>query len=162
MRNGLGAIYAAHHVGVAFGVACEALNTFKGIKRRLEIKHQTDKITVYDDFAHHPTAIKTTLSGLRAKVRKEPIIAIVELRSNTMKSGFHQQSLVDALTDADQVLILRPQNNDWDINALFDTDCLFNSVDDIVNQLTQINQGHFVVMSNGSFDDIFNKLIPAL
>ncbi len=162
MRNGLGAIYAAHHVGVAFGVACEALNTFKGIKRRLEIKHQTDKITVYDDFAHHPTAIKTTLSGLRAKVRKEPIIAIVELRSNTMKSGFHQQSLVDALTDADQVLILRPQNNDWDINALFDTDCLFNSVDDIVNELTQINQGHFVVMSNGSFDDIFNKLIPAL
>ena len=162
MRNGLGAIYAAHHVGVAFGVACEALNTFKGIKRRLEIKHQTDKITVYDDFAHHPTAIKTTLSGLRAKVRKEPIIAIVELRSNTMKSGFHQQSLVDALTDADQVLILRPQYNDWDINALFDTDCLFNSVDDIVNELTQINQGHFVVMSNGSFDDIFNKLIPAL
>ncbi len=162
MQNGLGAIYAAHHVGVAFDVACEALSTFKGIKRRLEIKHQTDNITLYDDFAHHPTAIKTTLSGLRAKVADEPIIAIVELGSNTMKSGFHQQSLVDALTDADQVLILKPQNTDWDINALFDADCLFDSVEAIVTQLTKINQGHFVVMSNGSFDDIFNKLIVKL
>jgi UDP-N-acetylmuramate: L-alanyl-gamma-D-glutamyl-meso-diaminopimelate ligase len=99
---------------------------------------------------------------LRAKVKKEPIIAIVELRSNTMKSGFHQQSLVDALTDADQVLILRPQNTDWDIDALFDTDCLFESVDDIVNQLTQINQGHLVVMSNGNFDNIFEKIINKL
>jgi UDP-N-acetylmuramate: L-alanyl-gamma-D-glutamyl-meso-diaminopimelate ligase len=117
---------------------------------------------LYDDFAHHPSAIQTTLQGLRAKVGTENIIAVLELRSNTMKSGFHQQSLVDALTDADQVLILRPQNTDWDIDALFDIDCLFESVDDIVNQLTQINQGHFVVMSNGSFDDIFNKLIPNL
>ncbi|MCS5591155.1 MAG: UDP-N-acetylmuramate:L-alanyl-gamma-D-glutamyl-meso-diaminopimelate ligase [Gammaproteobacteria bacterium] len=162
MQNGLGAIYAAHHVGVAFDVACEALSTFKGVKRRLEIKHQTDNVTLYDDFAHHPTAIKTTLSGLRTKVDNEPIIAIVELRSNTMKSGFHQQSLVDALTDADQVLILKPQNTDWDINTLFDTDCLFDSVDAIVTQLTKINQGHFVVMSNGGFDDIFNKLIAKL
>ena len=79
-----------------------------------------------------------------------------------MKSGLHQQSLVDALTDADQVLVLKPENTDWDIDALFDTDCLFSSVDDIVIQLNQINQGHFVVMSNGSFDDIFNKLIPSL
>jgi len=162
MQNALGAIYAAHHIGVPFDVACEALDTFKGIKRRLEIKHQTDEITLYDDFAHHPTAIKTTLQGLRAKVGTENIIAILELRSNTMKSGIHQQSLVDALTDADQVLVLKPENADWDIDALFDTDCLFSSVDDIVIQLNQINRGHFVVMSNGSFDDIFNKLIPNL
>jgi UDP-N-acetylmuramate: L-alanyl-gamma-D-glutamyl-meso-diaminopimelate ligase len=162
MQNGLGAIYAAHHIGVPFDVACEALNTFKGVKRRLEVKHETDHITLYDDFAHHPTAIKTTLQGLRAKVGTENIIAILELRSNTMKSGLHQQSLVDALTDADQVLVLKPENTDWDIDALFDTDCLFSSVDDIVIQLNQINRGHFVVMSNGSFDDIFNKLIPSL
>jgi len=162
MQNALAAIYAAHHVGVAFNVACEALNTFKGIKRRLEIKHQTNKITLYDDFAHHPTAIKTTLSGLRAKVGKEPIIAIVELRSSTMKSGFHQQGLIDALSNADQSLVLRPENIDWNIDTLFDANCLFNSVDDIVTQLTKINQGHFVVMSNGNFDDIFNKLIAKL
>jgi UDP-N-acetylmuramate: L-alanyl-gamma-D-glutamyl-meso-diaminopimelate ligase len=162
MENGLNAIYAAHHIGVPFDVACEALNTFKGVKRRLEIKHQTNNITVYDDFAHHPTAIKTTLSGLRAKVGSENIVAILELRSNTMKSGIHQQSLVDALKDADQVLVLKPQNTDWDIDVLFDAGCLFNSVDDIVTQLTQIKQGHFVMMSNGGFDDIFNKLIPNL
>jgi UDP-N-acetylmuramate: L-alanyl-gamma-D-glutamyl-meso-diaminopimelate ligase len=70
--------------------------------------------------------------------------------------------LVDALKDADQVLVLKPQNTDWDIDVLFDAGCLFNSVDDIVTQLTQIKQGHFVMMSNGGFDDIFNKLIPNL
>ncbi len=162
MQNGLSAIYAAHHVGVPFKVACEALNTFQGVKRRLEVKHQTDSITLYDDFAHHPTAIKTTLQGLRAKVADEKIIAILELRSNTMKSGIHQQSLVDALQTADEVLILKPKNNTWDIGTLFEKKSLFNSVDDIVKQLAQTKQGHFVVMSNGGFDDIFNKLIENL
>ncbi len=162
MQNGLGAIYAAHHVGVPFDVACEALNQFKGVKRRLEVKHQTQDITLYDDFAHHPSAIQTTLSGLRDKVGDETIVAILELRSNTMKSGIHQQSLVDALTQADQVLILRPSNTDWNIDALFDKHELFNSVDEIVNALSHIQKGHFVVMSNGGFDDIFNKLIKNL
>ncbi|SMN16711.1 UDP-N-acetylmuramate:L-alanyl-gamma-D-glutamyl-meso-diaminopimelate ligase [uncultured Candidatus Thioglobus sp.] len=162
MQNGLSAIYAAHHVGVPFDMACEALNIFKGIKRRLEVKYQTDNITLYDDFAHHPTAIKTTLQGLRAKVGDEKIIAILELRSNTMKSGIHQQTLVDALGEADQLLILKPENQDWDITTLFDDNTLFTSVDEIVSQLVKIKTGHFVVMSNGGFDDIFNKLINQL
>lgn len=162
MQNGLSAIYAAHHIGVSFELACKALNTFQGVKRRLEVKHRTDDITLYDDFAHHPTAIQTTLSGLRAKVGNEKIIAILELRSNTMKSGVHQQTLVDALSEADQVLILKPNNQDWGIGTLFDKDSLFNSVDDIVATLNQIKQGHFVVMSNGGFDDIFNKFVSQL
>ncbi len=162
MQNGLSAIYAAHHVGVPFEVACEVLNTFQGVKRRLEVKHQTDSITLYDDFAHHPTAIKTTLQGLRTKVADEKIIAILELRSNTMKSGVHQQSLVDALKDADQLLILKPESQAWDIDTLFSADSLFSSVDDIVKQLAQIKQGHFVVMSNGGFDNIFGKIINQL
>ncbi len=162
MENGLNAIYAAHHVGVPFNAACEALSTFKGVKRRLEVKYQTDAITLYDDFAHHPTAVKTTLSGLRTKVGNEKIIAVLELRSNTMKSGTHQQSLVDALVDADRVLILRPDSNTWDIDVLFDQSMLFDSVNDMVNQLSAIHKGHFVVMSNGGFDDIFNKLISKL
>ena len=162
MKNALGAIYAAHHVGVALDVACQALNTFKGAKRRLEIVYENNDIIVYDDFAHHPSAIKTTLLGLRAKVKDAAIVAILELRSNTMKSGFHQQSLVDALSYADQILILRPQDNTWDIDTLFNAHCLFDSVDEIINQLTQFNQGHFVIMSNGSFDNIFNKLIAKL
>jgi len=162
MQNGLNAIYMAHHVGVPFDVACEALNTFKGIKRRLEVKHQTNNITLYDDFAHHPTAIKTTLQGLRAKVGDQTIVAILELRSNTMKSGIHQQTLVNALNDADQVLILKPQFSTWDISTLFDQSTLFDSVDDIVKQLSNTSQGHFVVMSNGGFDDIFSKITTNL
>ncbi|RUA05471.1 MAG: UDP-N-acetylmuramate:L-alanyl-gamma-D-glutamyl-meso-diaminopimelate ligase [Gammaproteobacteria bacterium] len=162
MQNGLNAIYAAHHIGVPFDVACEALNTFQGVKRRLEIKHQTNDITLYDDFAHHPTAIQTTLSGLRVKVGSERIIAILELRSNTMKSGFHQQTLVDALSEADQILILKPDSLDWDIGALFDKGSLFNSVEDIVTALGQIKKGHFVVMSNGGFGNIFSRLIAQL
>ncbi|WXT99475.1 MAG: UDP-N-acetylmuramate--L-alanyl-gamma-D-glutamyl-meso-2,6-diaminoheptandioate ligase [Catillopecten margaritatus gill symbiont] len=162
LQNGLGAIYAAHHVGVPFDVACEALNTFQGVKRRLEVKCQTDAVTLYDDFAHHPTAIQTTLSGLRTKVGDEKIIAILELRSNTMKSGVHRQTLVTALSEADQVLILKPESQDWDIDTLFDEGSLFNSVEAMVTALGQIKQGHFVVMSNGGFDDIFGKLIAQL
>jgi UDP-N-acetylmuramate: L-alanyl-gamma-D-glutamyl-meso-diaminopimelate ligase len=162
MQNGLNAIYSAHHIGVDFNIACEALNLFKGIKRRLEIKHKTDKITLYDDFAHHPTAIKTTLEGLRAKVGNEKIVAILELRSNTMKSGVHQKTLVDALKNADKVLILEPESQSWDINTLFDKSNLFTSVDSIVKQLATIDNGHFVVMSNGGFDDIFTKIIANL
>ncbi len=162
MQNGLGAIYMAHHVGVPITVSCEALNSFKGIKRRLEIKYQGKNITVYDDFAHHPSAIKTTLQGLRAKVGNQTIVAILELRSNTMKSGIHQQTLVDALDTADHVLILKPSSSTWDISTLFSPSVLFNSVDEIVQQLSTLHQGHFVVMSNGGFDDIFNKIINHL
>ncbi|MBC8493441.1 MAG: UDP-N-acetylmuramate:L-alanyl-gamma-D-glutamyl-meso-diaminopimelate ligase [Candidatus Thioglobus sp.] len=162
MQNGIHAAYAAHHAGMPLGIACEALEKFKGVKRRLEVKHQANGITLYDDFAHHPTAIRTTLQGLRAKVGNEKIIAILELRSNTMKSGVHQQSLVDALEVADQLLILKPESNSWNINTLFDGNYLFDSVDDIIKQLTNINQGHFVVMSNGGFDNIFEKLITHL
>ncbi len=165
MENGLCAIYSAHHVGVPIDVACKALSNFKGVKRRLEVKHQTKSITLYDDFAHHPTAIKTTIEGLRAKVASEPIIAILELRSNTMQSGVHQKTLVNALKNTDQALILRPKHCDWNIDALFKNNhsaYLFDSVNDIVNHLKHINHGHFVVMSNGYFDDIFNKIIPNL
>lgn len=158
MENGLCAIFAARHIGISTAVACAALEKFKGVKRRLEIKHQTDDITLYDDFAHHPSAIKTTLCGLRAKVNNEPIIAILELRSNTMKSGIHQKNLLNALKQANQVFILRPKNINWDIDTLFNSGQLFNSVQEIVQQLKPINRGHFVVMSNGGFDDILSKI----
>jgi len=158
MQNGLCAIYAAHHVGVPFSVACKVLNNFQGVKRRLEVKYQTQAITLYDDFAHHPSAIQTTLKGLRKKIGDDKIIAILELRSNTMKAGIHQQSLVAALSEADQIFILKPDTQIWDIGTLFDESMLFNSVDEIVEELAKIPHGHFVVMSNGGFDDIFNKI----
>ncbi|KAA0446052.1 MAG: UDP-N-acetylmuramate:L-alanyl-gamma-D-glutamyl-meso-diaminopimelate ligase [Candidatus Thioglobus sp.] len=162
MQNGLGAIYAAAHIGINFATASAALGTFAGVKRRLEVKYQSAYITLYDDFAHHPTAIKTTLAGLRNKIGTEEIIAILELRSNTMKSGVHQQTLAKSLSDADRVLVLRPENQDWDIDAAFAKGNLFASVDAIVTELKQIKQGHFVVMSNGDFGGIFNKIIKQL
>jgi UDP-N-acetylmuramate: L-alanyl-gamma-D-glutamyl-meso-diaminopimelate ligase len=162
MQNALGAIYAAHHVGVPIKIACAALEKFKGVKRRLEIKYQTADIVLYDDFAHHPSAIQTTLDGLRAKVADGKIVAILELRSNTMKSGVHQKTLVKALSAADEILILKPADNTWKIEDLFDENVLFDSVDAMVERLSTIKQGHFVVMSNGGFDDIFTKIINIL
>ena len=164
MHNALSAIYSAQHVGVPIAISCEALGRFDGVKRRLEVRHTTDNITLYDDFAHHPSAIATTLSGLRAQVGDEPIIAIVELRSNTMKMGYHQQSLLDALQSADQVLILRPQGVDWDVDQALQSQhvSLFDSVQEIIEQLLSLNTGHWVVMSNGGFDNLFNKLINKL
>lgn len=162
VQNALGAIYSAHHAGVPMAVCCEALKRFKGVKRRLEIKYQTDTITIYDDFAHHPTAIKSTLLGLRAKVGNAPIIVILELRSNTMKSGIHQQTLPRSLTVADQSLILKPENINWDIEAKFaklPSSALYHSTDEIISAVSQIKRGHIVVMSNGGFDDLINKLI---
>lgn len=161
MQNGVASVYAANHIGVPFELSCEALNSFQGIKRRLEVKYQTDNITLYDDFAHHPTAIQTTLSGLRTKIGNENIVAILELRSNTMKSGVHKQSLVDSLCEADRILILKPENQDY-ISALFDENQLFNCVEEIVIELVRIQKGHFVVMSNGNFGDIFNKFIAKI
>lgn len=162
MQNGLSAIYAAQHLGTPIAIACEALKKFQGVRRRLELKYQNENITIYDDFAHHPSAIKTTLLGLRNKVKQEKIIAILELRSNTMRSGFHQKTLIDALKNADEVLILRPENISWDIDILFKKYHLFDSVDEIVQKISSIKQGHFVVMSNGGFDDIFNKILTIL
>ncbi len=162
MQNGLSAIYAAHHAGVAIDVACKALATFKGVKRRLEIKYQRGAIILYDDFAHHPSAIKATLSGLRVKVGNAPIIAILELRSNAMKSGAHQQNLADSLKGADQVLVLRPANLNWNIDAIFNSNDLFDSVDAILEKISPVEKGHIVIMSNGEFGDIHNKLIGIL
>ena len=79
-----------------------------------------------------------------------------------MKSGIHQKTLIDALDEADQILVLKPANIDWDIKSLFDDKDLFDTVEDIVAKLSHIKKGHFVVMSNGSFNNIFNKLIPNL
>ena len=103
VSNAIAAMVAAHHVGVTFEHASEALNQFKGIKRRMELVGEIDNIRLYDDFAHHPTAIATTLDGLRANIGDRRIIAILEPRSNTMKMGFHKDSLAASLQVADQV-----------------------------------------------------------
>ena len=164
MQNGLHAIFAAHHIGVPITVACDALSSFKGVKRRLEIKYQNPNITVYDDFAHHPTAISSTISGLRAKVGDAHIVAVVELRSNTMRMGHHQQTLLESFCEANQVYMLKPKTLLWDIDTLVKKSniTLANSIDEIVNSIASFKKGHLVIMSNGGFGDIQNKIITQL
>ncbi|RLA46264.1 MAG: UDP-N-acetylmuramate:L-alanyl-gamma-D-glutamyl-meso-diaminopimelate ligase, partial [Gammaproteobacteria bacterium] len=118
VANALVAVAAARHVGVATDIACRALSEFAGVKRRMECLGEVGGVRVYDDFAHHPTAIATTLQGLRKKVGTEKIIAVIEPRSNTMKLGIHKQNLATATDDADQVLWFQPSELDWSLSDI--------------------------------------------
>jgi len=165
--NALSAIVAARHIGILPADAITALESFKNVKRRMEIIAEIDGLTIYDDFAHHPTAIKLTLEGLRKQVDQERIIAIVEPRSNTMRMGIHSQTLAQSLEDADLAIIYQPENLDWDLSAvqkLANNIEIYQSLDEIINRLKAeaSDGGHFVLMSNGSFGGIYQKLLDAL
>jgi UDP-N-acetylmuramate: L-alanyl-gamma-D-glutamyl-meso-diaminopimelate ligase len=163
--NALAAIAAARHVGIAPNAAIEALQQFKNVKRRMEQIIKTDHLTVYDDFAHHPTAIATTLDGLRKQVGDERIVAVLEPRSNTMRMGVHSQTLAASLKSADLALIYQPEDLSWDIStALNEGDNIevFNQLDEIIEQLQHETQAHVVLMSNGNFGGIYQKLRDVL
>ena len=168
VTNALAAIAAARHVGVTIEQACDSLGRFKGIKRRMELRGEVRGIKVFDDFAHHPTAIAATLDGLRANVGNQKIIAVLEPRSNTMKMGVHKRSLADSLRTADRVLLLEPDGIEWSLNAvcgdLGPKAAMYKSVSDIVKQLvSEATEGDSVlVMSNGGFGGIHQKLLTAL
>lgn len=168
VSNALAAIAAARHVGVPIKFAVEALAEFKGIKRRMELRGTVNGVCVYDDFAHHPTAIETTLKGLRAKVSQNKIIAILEPRSNTMRLGIHKQTLSKSLETADQVILFQPKGIDWDmgevLNSLGEKASLYNDIDQLVEQVAKTaNSGdHILVMSNGGFGGIHDKLLSAI
>ena len=168
--NGVAAIAAAATVGVSLEAACQALSEFVGVKRRMEVIHQDSRVTVYDDFAHHPTAIKTTLEGLRAKVAKENIIAIIEPRSATMKMGLHQGILSSAVDAADQVLWYKSAAVNWDIQSVADDCAVAAQVCDDIEQLLAsamerlegAEKSHIVIMSNGGFEGFHLRLVAAL
>lgn len=168
IHNALAAIAAAQHAGVLVEQAIEALKNFRNVKRRMEIKGRLQDVTVYDDFAHHPTAIATTLSGLRKKVGNARIIAIVEFGSNTMKAGFHQDELHAAFIDADFIALLRPEKAEWNIDELSaelpKPARVYPTVDSIVDDviLNACVGDHVLVMSNKSFGGIHEKLLAAL
>ena len=166
--NALAAIAAARHAGVAPAVACEALGLFKNVKRRMEVKGVVNGITVYDDFAHHPTAVETTLNGLRAKVgKKARIIAVLEPRSNTMKMGTLKNQLPDSLRDADEIFVYT-HDLGWDARSVFSHQHvkahLHENLTRLVNAVARCaHQGdHILVMSNGAFGGIHQKLLDAL
>lgn len=166
--NAIMAIAAAHHAGVRLPDAIAALATFKNVKRRMEIKGVIKGITLYDDFAHHPTAIQTTLDGLRKKVGNNRIIAVLEPRSNTMKMGIHKDALSASWQQADSVFVLEPANMNWSLseavlNSATPVTCL-NCVSDIVDNVVAMAQpgDHILVMSNGGFEGIHGRITTAL
>ena len=166
VANGLAAIAAAHDAGVTVDTAIKALANFKGVKRRLEVRGVQNGITVYDDFAHHPTAIATTLAGLRARVGTDRVLCVMEFGSQTMRMGVHQDALSSALMEADRVLMLKPK--DWDLQpllkALGPRARAFDSVDDILRWLREIviEHDHVIVMSNKGFANIHQRLLAQL
>lgn len=168
VHNALAAIAAAYHINVAPDIAIQALTTFKNVKRRLEVKGQARNIIVYDDFAHHPTAIATTLAGLRAKIGNHSrMIAIVEFGSYTMRSGVHKNCIQSALQQADMV-ICKNTEIDWGLKELLtqfqQPTALYDDVDILVRELVpQLSAGdHVVVMSNSGFGGIHQKLLDAI
>jgi UDP-N-acetylmuramate: L-alanyl-gamma-D-glutamyl-meso-diaminopimelate ligase len=168
VNNALAAIAAARHAGVPTQHAIAALNRFQSPKRRMEVRGEVDGITVYDDFAHHPTAIRTTLAGLRARVGKARIIAVLEPRSNTMRLGIHQQQLGPALAAADAVLLYSPPELAWDsapvTQHLGDKARVFDDVDRIAQHVARLARrgDHILIMSNGAFGGLHEKLLHCL
>jgi UDP-N-acetylmuramate: L-alanyl-gamma-D-glutamyl-meso-diaminopimelate ligase len=173
--NALASIAAARHVGVAPCIAIEALSEFKNVKRRMEIKGVVNNITVYDDFAHHPTAIETTLAGLRAKLQVNNheasgdarIIAVLEPRSNTMKLGVMKAALPASLKEADLVFCYGA-NLGWDATEALKTIAnkakTFDDLAALVQAITQAAKphDHILVMSNGGFGGVHAKILEAL
>lgn len=166
--NALAAIAAAEHVGVAPAVAAQALGSFHNVKRRMELRGTVVGITVYDDFAHHPTAIRTTLDGLRQRVGQQPrILAVFEPRSNTMKLGTMKAQLPWSLKEAD-LAFCHTAGLDWNaaeaLEALCDAAFTTDNIDTLVRQvLAHVRPGdHIVCMSNGGFGGIHGKLLTAL
>lgn len=167
VANGLMAVIAARNVGVQPHHAIEALCCFGGVKRRMEKLADINGVNVYDDFAHHPTAIETTLQGLRKRVGDERIIAVIEPRSNTMRLGSHQAKLAASAADADITLWYQPAGLDWSLEQVVEGQenmQVYNDIDALIARIAELTAApsHVVIMSNGGFGGIHSRLIEAL
>jgi UDP-N-acetylmuramate: L-alanyl-gamma-D-glutamyl-meso-diaminopimelate ligase len=169
VSNAINALVAARHVGVQPEHAIEALSRFGGVKRRMERLGEVAGITVYDDFAHHPSAIQTTLEGIRARVgKRQAVVAVIEPRSNTMRLGAHKAQLAEATAMADQVYWYQPEGLDWSLDEVVAQSPvparLETEICPLVNRLvSELPRGaQVVIMSNGGFGGIHQKLLKAL
>ncbi len=165
--NALAALAAARHAGVPTALAIEALSRFRNVKRRMEMRGEVNGITIYDDFAHHPTAIESTVNGLRAVVGDARIVAVFEPRSNTMKMGSVKQALCPSLAGADLVFCYT-NGLDWDVAGTLQplgakSQC-FDDIDVLVRAIVSSARAgdHVVIMSNGGFGNIHEKLLAEL
>lgn len=165
--NGLASIAAARHVGVTTETSIAALTDFKNVKRRMETKGVVKNVTVYDDFAHHPTAIDTTVAGLRAKVGAARILAVLEPRSNTMKLGVMKDALPASLSEADLVFCYGA-NLGWDaaeaLKPIANKAKTFDDLTKLVQAIVSVAKpdDHILVMSNGGFGGVHQKILDAL
>jgi UDP-N-acetylmuramate: L-alanyl-gamma-D-glutamyl-meso-diaminopimelate ligase len=168
VANALAAITAAEHPGVDASEACAALESFRNVKRRLEVRGRVGGMTVYDDFAHHPTAIRATLDAMRAHVGDKRIIAVLDPASNTMRSGVHKDSLGDALAPADAAWIFRSPGIEWDMGVLEKSPGTRLRVSDDMDALIAAvceqacGDDHIVIMSNSGFAGFHQRLLDAL
>ncbi|MDU4251068.1 UDP-N-acetylmuramate:L-alanyl-gamma-D-glutamyl-meso-diaminopimelate ligase [Pseudomonas sp.] len=168
VANALACLAAARHVGVVPELGCAALSAFKSVKRRMEKVAEVKGITIYDDFAHHPTAIATTLDGLRKRVGDAKVIAVVEPRSNSMKLGAHRDGLPESVVQADNVFWYAPPNLGWDLAATVASSTVPTQVCDSLEAIIEGVKAiatpgtQVVVMSNGGFGGLHGKLAQAL
>ncbi|HCS90426.1 MAG: UDP-N-acetylmuramate:L-alanyl-gamma-D-glutamyl-meso-diaminopimelate ligase [Thiohalocapsa sp. PB-PSB1] len=168
VQNALSALAAAAHVGIMPEQGSESLGRFRGVKRRMELRGEVRGVRIYDDFAHHPTAIASTLAGLRRRVGEARIIAVLEPRSNTMRMGAHAAALAGSLKDANQVYLFVPPDLDWDaakaLAGVGDRLVIAEAVDDIVDAVAADTAAgdQVLVMSNGGFQGIHQRLLDAL
>ena len=167
-ENALAAVLAARHAGVSMETAIAALKEFRGVRRRLEVRGVVGGITVYDDFAHHPTAIEVTIDALRRRIGSARLIAVLEPRSNTMKLGTHRDAMAKSLERADRVWLYQGPNVTWDVAgsvaALGERAAVAKDLDLLVATLGEtLSAGdHVLIMSNGGFGGIHKKLLERL
>ncbi len=169
-RNAMAAAAAARHVGITVTQSAGSLRRFEGVRRRLETRGKVGGTVVYDDFAHHPTAISETIRALRARVGDEPIIAILEPRSNTMKQGHHRDALTASLAGADAVHVLEPAQLGWSLSETLQPLGARAQVHQTVESIVQAvghdsvspMRRHLLVMSNGGFEGIHARLLQRL
>jgi UDP-N-acetylmuramate: L-alanyl-gamma-D-glutamyl-meso-diaminopimelate ligase len=165
--NALAALAAARHVGVEPAAGIDALGSFGGVRRRMQLKGRAREVVVYDDFAHHPTAIRTTLEGLRQQVGTARILAVLEPRSNTMRRGVMKEALPPSLAQADRVFVYTAGLG-WDARSLFAPLGPRARCEDDLETLVGAVAGearagdHVLVMSNGGFDGFQDKLLDRL
>jgi UDP-N-acetylmuramate: L-alanyl-gamma-D-glutamyl-meso-diaminopimelate ligase len=168
LANACGAIAAAHHVGVAVPDCVDAMESFQGVKRRLELRGIPGGVSVYDDFAHHPTAIENTLAAVRQHQPGKELVAVIEPRSNTMRSGVHAGELIAATESADQIFWYQPPEMNWSLADLVEGSArptaVYSAIDELVAATADaVGPGDTVViMSNGGFNQFHERLIAFL
>jgi UDP-N-acetylmuramate: L-alanyl-gamma-D-glutamyl-meso-diaminopimelate ligase len=166
--NAIAAIAAARHAGVPVNVSLDALNRFQGVKRRMELLDEVNGISIYDDFAHHPTAVELTLQALRHQVGKDRIFAVLEPRSNTMRMGVHQDRLAQSLGIADEVYLFQPANTQWALQEVAESigehAACYDDIEQMIAVIRQraVAPDHILIMSNGGFENVHRRLLEAL